>query len=191
MGQQRARLLQLRFPILGSQLFRVLFVLRCLCLPMTLLPSSCIVQTKVLGRRGFAVELPRGWRKCCHQLGPIWILPIAVNNAHQLEVAVDGLHCTVAVDTTLVSALHCDGTARRGAADRDGVALDEAKRYEERTYPELVQPGHWAKMVVLACEVGIKWSLEAMSFISHQTKARAQAEPTALIRRVEQSWRLR
>ena len=85
-------------------------------------------------------------------------LPVAVNDARRLEVVVDGLPlhggAQLAVDTTLVSALHCDGTARRGAADRDGVALDEARRRKERTYPEFVQQGHRAKLVVLAFEVG-------------------------------------
>ena len=46
--------------------------------------------------------------------------PVAVNDARRLEVVVDGLPlhggAQLAVDTTLVSALYCDGTARRGAA---------------------------------------------------------------------------
>ena len=97
-------------------------------------------------------------------------LPVAVTDARRLEVVVDGLPlyggAQLAVDTTLVSALHCDGTARRGAANRDGVALAEARRRKERTYPELVQPGHRAKLVVLAGEVGGRWSDEAVAFIS-------------------------
>ena len=163
--------------------------------------ASC-AQAGVLGRRGFAVESAvarvcreAGGRVATNLLVRDLDLPVAVNDARRLEVVVDGLPlhggAQLAVDTTVVSALHCDGTARRGAADRDGVALEEARRREERTYPELVQPGHRAKLVVLACEVGGRWSLEAVSFIRHLAKARARAEPAVLKRRAEQGWRLR
>ena len=57
--------------------------------------------------------------------------PIAADG-RRLEVAVDGLPlfggAQLAVDTTLVSALHCDGTARRGAAHNEGVAISMAER---------------------------------------------------------------
>ena len=49
--------------------------------------------------------------------------PVAADG-RRLEVAVVGLPlfggAQLAVDTTLVSALHCDGTARRGAAHNEG-----------------------------------------------------------------------
>ena len=43
----------------------------------------------------------------------------------------------LAIDTTLVSPLNPDGTARRRAADHNGAALEDARRKKERTYPEL------------------------------------------------------
>ena len=43
----------------------------------------------------------------------------------------------LAIDTTLVSPLHCDGTARSKAADVDGAALEVARRRKQRIYPEL------------------------------------------------------
>ena len=50
-------------------------------------------------------------------------------------VVVDGLHlfggAQLAVDTTLVSTLHGDGSARRRAADEDGVALAAARKVKE------------------------------------------------------------
>ena len=62
------------------------------------------------------------------------------SGGRRLEVVADGLPlfggAQLAVDTTLVSALHCDGSARAGAAHRDGVALEVARRRKERTYPE-------------------------------------------------------
>ena len=43
----------------------------------------------------------------------------------------------LAIDTTMVSPLRRDGTTRRGAARRPGVALEQAWRTKEATYPEL------------------------------------------------------
>ena len=43
----------------------------------------------------------------------------------------------LAIDTTLVSPLHRDGTARRRAADHNGVALEHARHRKTATYPEL------------------------------------------------------
>ena len=80
----------------------------------------------------------------------------------------------LAVDTTLVSALKGDGEPSRGAADRDGVALAEARRTKERTCSELVGPGSRARLVVLALEVGGRWSEEAKIFVRLLARARAR-----------------
>ena len=52
------------------------------------------------------------------------------------EVVADGVPlfggAQLAIDTTLVSALRADGTARRRAADHDGVASAEARRRKAR-----------------------------------------------------------
>ena len=94
-------------------------------------------------------------------------------------------------DTTLVSVLHCDGSPHRGGADADGVVLVAARRRKERTYLELVQPGHRAKLVVLAGEVAGRWSEETIAFIRHLGKAWARVEPIILRKRAEQGWRMR
>ena len=84
------------------------------------------------------------------------IMPNA-NDGRRLEVVVDGLPLfggrQLAIDTTLVGALHADGTARVGAANRDGVALLAARRRKEATYPELVGPRSRCRLVVLGGEV--------------------------------------
>ena len=76
-----------------------------------------------------------------------------LTDSRRLEVVVDGLPlfggCQLAVDTTLVCALHCDGS-HGAAADADGVVLQFARRRKERTYPELVGPRSRARLVVLA-----------------------------------------
>ena len=122
-------------------------------------------------------------------------LPDPVNDARRLEVVVDGLPlfggAQLAVDSTFVSALHCDGNARRGAGDRDGVALVAARRRKECTYSELVRPGHRARLVVIAGEVAGRWSEAAASFLRHLAKARSRCEPAILQKRAEQGWRLR
>ena len=65
-----------------------------------------------------------------------------LRTTRRLEVVVDGLPLfggvQLAVDTTLVSAVQGDGVPRRGAANRDGVALASAHRKKARTHPELV-----------------------------------------------------
>ena len=70
----------------------------------------------------------------------------------------------LAIDTTLVSVLHCDGTARPRTANEDGVVLAIARRRKERTCLELVGPH--ARLVVLAGEVAGRWSEETRSFVS-------------------------
>ena len=113
-------------------------------------------------------------------------------DSRRLEVVADGLPlfdgAQLAVDTTLVSPLHCDGSVRPGALSTDGVALT---RRRQRAYPELVGPHRRARLVVLAGEVGGRWSEETRSFISQLAKAKSRAEPFVSRRRVEQAWRLR
>ena len=47
----------------------------------------------------------------------------------------------LAIDTTLVSALRRDGTAREGAANRNDVAIRSAHRRKERISPEVAGAG--------------------------------------------------
>ena len=79
----------------------------------------------------------------------------------------------------------------------DGVALrlrvrGRAARFrKERTYPELVGPRRRARLVVLAGEVGGRWSEETRQFLSLLAKAKARPEPPILQKRMEQAWRMR
>ena len=67
--------------------------------------------------------------------------------------------------TTLVSALRGDGSARCHAASRNGVALVDARRRKERTYPELAGDAGRARLIVLVAEVGGRWSDETLMFL--------------------------
>ena len=70
----------------------------------------------------------------------------------------------LAIDTTLVSPLHADDSARPGAAQNDGVALRVARRPKERRHPELSGHNNRCRLVVLAVEVGGRWSDETRIF---------------------------
>ena len=122
-------------------------------------------------------------------------LGVPVGDARRLEVVVDGLPvrggAQLAVDTTLVCALHEDGRPRRRAAELDGVALQAAERKKVTTYPELVGPRSRAKLVVLAVEVGGRWSEQTRVFLSQLARARARQEIPLMRRRAEQAWRMR
>ena len=80
-------------------------------------------------------------------------LGVPITDGRRVEVVADGLPLfggvQLAIDTTLVSTLHCDGSPRRGAAHTDGVTLDAVRRRKERTYPEFVGPRSKARLVVL------------------------------------------
>ena len=116
-------------------------------------------------------------------------------DSRRIEVLADGLALfggvQLAIDTTLVSPLHADGTARPGAARNDGVALRVARRRKERRYPELSGHNNRCRLVVLAGEVGGRWSDETRTFIRSLARFKERSEPPLLRKRVEQAWRLR
>ena len=145
-------------------LFRVLLLRRLrLPLPPTVRTCRCgrqldsfghhraaCAQSGLLARRGFAVE--NAVARVCREAGArvstnvmvrdLDLLAPQALDGRRLEVVAEGLPLfggmQLAIDATLVSPLHCDGTARPGAAHIDGVALQVARRRKERTYPELV-----------------------------------------------------
>ena len=97
-------------------------------------------------------------------------------DGRRLEVVADGLSlwrgAQLAIDTTLVSPLSRDGSASRRAANHDGAALQRARRRKEATYPELSGEGGRARLVVLAAEVGGRWSVETAQFCPHSPRPR-------------------
>ena len=156
----------------------------------------------MLGRRGFALESVAA--RICREAGGrvrtnMFLrdmdLPLPVADARRLEIVVDGLPlrggAQLAVDTTLVCALHEDGRPRRRAAQQDGVAVGAAERRKISTYPELVGPHSRAKLVVLAVEVGGRWSEQTRAFLSQLAHTWARQETLLMRRRAEQAWRLR
>ena len=99
----------------------------------------------MLGKRGFPLECAAA--QVCREAGGrvatnvfIRDLELAEFNAfdnRRVEVIADGLTlwqgAQLAIDTTLVSPLRGDGSARPRAADHNGAALQEARRKKETT----------------------------------------------------------
>ena len=104
------------------------------------------------------------------------LLQPGVADGRRLEVVADGLPlfggAQLAMDAALV--LREDGTARRRAAQVDGVALGGARRRKEQVYTELLGHHHRARLVVLAVEVGGKWSYEMSSFVSQLARGQGK-----------------
>ena len=94
----------------------------------------------------------------------------------------------LAIDTTLVSALRGDGSARRHAAFKDGVALLEARKWKVRTYPELVGDAARARLVVLAAEGGGRWSCETLKFLKFVANAKSRSDPAPLRGKERAAW---
>ena len=113
-------------------------------------------------------------------------------DARRLEIVVDGLTiidgAQLAIDTTMVSPLQRDGTARRRAADDNGAALDDARRRKERTCPELVGERGRARLVVLGAEVGGMWSGETAEFLAALSRAKAESAPENIRDEVRRAW---
>ena len=150
----------------------------------------------VLGKRGFPLECAAA--QVCREAGGrvstnVFVRDLAAFNAldnRRVEVIADGLPlwhgAQLAIDTTLVSPLHGDGSARGRTADHSG--LQEARRRKGRTYPELAGEAGRARLVVLAAEVGGRWSEETAQFLRGLAKARVDSVPPLLQGRVKAAW---
>ena len=117
-------------------------------------------------------------------------------HGRRLEILADGLPlhgggAELAIDTTMVSPLHRNGKALRGAASTPGAALRAARRRKELTYPELAGRGGRARLVVLAAEVGGRWSAETAQFLSELASAKVRDLPEALQGDAARAWHKR
>ena len=197
-----------------AQVFRVL-LLRRLLLPLPPSSRSCrcgrpldvlghhraaCANVGVLGRRGFALE-SAATRVCREAGGRVSVnvafrdLDIGVPDRadeRRLEVVADGLPlfhgAQIAVDTTLVSVLRRDGTPHPRCANEDGAALAQARRRKELRYRELAGQHGRAKLVVLAREVGGRWSEEYRQFLCQLASAKTRNESKVLRSRARQAW---
>ena len=78
------------------------------------------------------------------------------------------------------SVLRRDGVPRLRSTTDDGAALIAARRRKERVYPEFTGQRGRTRLVVLAGEVGGRWSEECREFLNQLAKAKARREPRHL-----------
>ena len=123
---------------------------------------------------------------------PIWA-KVGMAKVGQLELAKVGqIRRPKSVKVSLAKVgLAKVSLAKVGLARVSGVSLAQARHKKERTYPELVSPRSRARLVVLAGEVGGRWSEETRVFLRLLARAKARSEPVILRQRVEQAWRMR
>ena len=196
------------------QCFRVLLLRRLWC-PLPLSSAFCrcgqpldsrghhraaCATSGVLGRRGFPLESCAA--RVCREAGArvstnirvqdLDLLPGVRVDDRRLEVVADGLPlfhgAQLAVDTTLVCTVRADGTPRRRCATTDGAALAQARWRKELRYPELTGEHGRARLVVLACETGGRWSEEAHDFLRQLARARARSEPRQIRTIARRAW---
>ena len=110
-----------------------------------------------------------------------------VVDGRRLEVIVDGLPlhsgAQLAVDTTLVCALHRDGIPVGRAAQQDGVVLQSARALAPSCWVDEPVPS-WLSSLC-------RWSEETRMFLSLLARAKVRGENPLLRKRVQQAWRLR
>ena len=155
----------------------------------------------MLGTRGFPLECAAA--QVCREAGgrvatnvlirELDLVEFNAFDSRRVEVIADGLTlwqgAQLAIDTTLVSPLRGDGSARPRAADHSGAALQAARRRKEATCPELALNSEGrARLVVLAAEVGGRWSNETSQFLRGLAKARAETVPLILQGRAKAAW---
>ena len=129
----------------------------------------------VLRRRGKPLE--KAAARVCREAGARVAENVLLRNMNlagisghygrQIEVVANGLPlwggAQLAVDTTLVSPVRRNGTPQPNAASADGAQLRTARRRKEQKYAELLQARR-CRLVVMAIEVGGRWSDEALKF---------------------------
>ena len=108
------------------------------------------------------------------------IAGISAEDGRKLEVVATGSPLAqgipLAVDATMVSALHGNGEPWAQAAFVAGISLQRAEDDKAVTYPELVDSGT-AQLTTLACEVGGRWSAACQNVVAELAAARARAAP--------------
>ena len=108
---------------------------------------------------------------------------INVTDGRRLEVVATGLPLErglpLAIDCTMVSALHGDGSPWAHADTAPGTSIRRAEATKRDAYPELVLSDS-VHLLVLACEVGGRWSDACATTLAQLATARARACPTFL-----------
>ena len=108
---------------------------------------------------------------------------VSCTDNRRLEILATGLPLhggvPLAVDATMVSALHGDGAPWPKADTEAGMAIERAHRRKWDTYPE-IEAAPEMHLATLACEVGGRWSKECQDVIEQLARVRAREAPAYL-----------
>ena len=111
------------------------------------------------------------------------IANIDPSDGRHIEVVVTGLPFAhgipLAVDCTIVSPLHADGTIWPDAHIRAGASFARAIASKHTTYPELVN-SNVLRLVVVASDVGGRLNSAGCQLLKVAASHRAEREPLAL-----------
>ena len=200
------------FPTSSQAVFRVLLLRRlwqplppssrfCRCGLLDPLGPGSLRSSRSVGRRAFALETARVCREAGARVTTnvmvrdLDLVPQERVDGRRLEVVADGLPlfhgAQLAVDTTMVAPLKRDGTLQPGTVDVDGAVLGRGRRRKERVYTELTGRHGRARLLVLACETGGRWSPETQCFLRQAAKAKTRHEPPPLRTSARLVWLLR
>ena len=118
--------------------------------------------------------------------------PIPVGDRREIEIVAKDFNFVrgnipLACDVTLVSPLTTAGEAIPRAAEENGIAIQEAEKRKANKYPELLHSTR-CRLVVLAGEVGGRWSAETVRFIEELAKHRSKDAPKRLSKSTRLAW---
>ena len=115
----------------------------------------------------------------------------AADDGRRLDVVAYGLSALpLCGDATLVSPLDFEGRPKNGADCEDGAALMAARRRKEKRYPEVAR-GDRARLIVLGCEVGGRWSEEAWQLLGTLAASKCSTAPRLLQKAAKMAWHRR
>ena len=112
----------------------------------------------------------------------------------RIEIVATGLPANkgipLAIDATLVSPLHADGSPLDNAVSAPGTALRNAERGKRMTYPELVT-SPFLRLYTVATEIGGRQNRNATDLLIYASHYRARNDPPVLRSASARAWQQR
>ena len=96
----------------------------------------------------------------------------------------------LAVDATLLSCLHADGTPFSRAHYQKGSTFARAEKNKRDTYPEMVESSVF-KVKTVACELGGRFNKEAKTLVTELAASQASSEVSVLRKTATRAWQSR
>ena len=159
--------------------------------------AACALSGRLKRR---ARPLERTWARVFREAGARVVenfflrdssVPVPPGDGRRIEILATGLPLyrgvPLAVDASMVSALHADGRPWAGAAGADGVAIARAEKAKAAVYPELAHSST-LRLVTVACEVGGRWSAESRAVLKRLASAKARSAPPPLRHVAHSAW---